>query len=99
MSQTKVGWGWWGGFFRVGFGGRRRPLRPGSSWAALRGAEAPLFHGAARICGFGAAVEAVVLSWGLFAARLKAAPFQVKIKGSGQECPLHTGIPGCQLSC
>jgi hypothetical protein len=39
---------------------------------ALRGAEAPLFHGITWIC---------------------ACAFQVKIKvkGSGQECPLHTG--------
>jgi hypothetical protein len=52
--------------------------------------KAPLFH-VGGTCG---AAEAVPFQDSAFAARLKAVPFpvkiKVKVKGSGQECPLHT---------
>ncbi len=46
---------------------------------ALRGAEAPLFHGIARVRAYSCEIKVKSKS---------------KVKGSGQECPLHTSRGG-----
>jgi hypothetical protein len=80
-----------------------------NSWRVLRGAEAPLFHGAARGCVCGM-TELVAMRGPAMLHRVRNKvkvniDININVKGSGQECPLLTGLtgfarpPGSTIAC